>query len=509
MRTGSIFFLFGILALIQLPALPTNYLLFLSPLCLLVIRRSPWIRWPAWILCGFLWMLFRSDLIISNELDSHLEGKPIIVEGRVIGLPEYRNTAIRFNFFVEDLIDARGVSWPSPGKVRLSWYHNFQDLEVGESWRLKVKLKRPSGFMNPGGFDYEGWLFQRGIRATGYVVGQGLNIRLDAAVGSTIHRLRFHLRQKLARLVNGEFTSPLIQALVIGDRSAITPQQWRVLTNTGTNHLLAISGLHIGFIAGLVFFITRWLWPFVGAFILGVAAPRVAAVAAIIAASLYAALAGFSVPTVRALTMLSIVLLLVIFYRRTATSHSLALALLVVLILNPFAVMSAGFWLSFLAIVVIVYGMSYRQDAHGLWWRWGRVQYLVALGLAPLLILWFQQVPLLSIVANSIAVPWVSLVSVPLVLGGSILSLINEALGKIIIDLGANSLDLIWPVLESIAKVKASIMYVATPSLVVLIAAFIGVALLLLPKGLPGRSLGVIWLLPLLYARSGVSVAGV
>ncbi len=216
-------------------------------------------------------MLFRADLIISKELDVQIEGKPVIVEGRIIGLPEYRNTAIRFNFFIEKLIDARGVSWSSPGKVRLSWYRNFQNLEAGETWRLKVKLKRPYGFMNPGGFDYEAWLFQRGIRATGYVVGKGINIRLVAAEGSYIHRLRFHLRQKLVRLVNGEFTAPLIQALVIGDRSAITTQQWRVLTNTGTNHLLAISGLHIGFIAGLVFFITRWLWPFVGVFILGVA----------------------------------------------------------------------------------------------------------------------------------------------------------------------------------------------------------------------------------------------
>ncbi|MFQ5659873.1 MAG: DNA internalization-related competence protein ComEC/Rec2 [Gammaproteobacteria bacterium] len=499
MRTGSILFMLGVLSLLQFTALPPLYSVWLLPLCLLLIWRGRWWRWPAWFVCGFLWALLRADFVITQKLATQLEGRPIVVEGRVVDLPAVQEKSVRFSFAIDKIVDRHGTHNRGPGKVRMSWYGDAPELLPGETWHLKVKLKRPYGFINPAGFDYEAWLFQQGIRATGYVIDKGGNVRLRASEGSYFQRLRFALRQKLMRLLPDRDAASLVLALAIGDRSTLSPQQWRVLKHTGTSHLLAISGLHIGFIAGLAFFISRWLWPLTGSYSLCLAAPRVAAIIAIICASVYAALAGFSVPTQRALIMLGMVLTLICLDRRTSSGHVVALALLLILVMDPFAVISPGFWLSFLAIVVIVYGMAFRVGNHGLWWRWGRVQWLVALGLAPMLAVWFQQVPLLGIAANSVAVPWVSLVSVPLILGGSTLLWLNESLGRLLLEWGSDSLDLIWRFLEIIAGVKAGVLPVPTPMLPVLLAAFIGVALLLMPRGLPGRYLGVIWLLPLIF----------
>lgn len=508
MRTGSILFLIGAVSLIHLPGLPSLALLSLLPLCLLLIFTGHRLRWLACFLCGFLWTLLHAGSLVGDRLDAQIEGLPLVIEGRVVALPEQGKSFRRFEFVIEELVDAQGNSWDSPGKVRLSWYRSDQVLLPGETWRLHVKLKRPFGFMNPGGFDYEAWLFQKRIKATGYVLKTSENIRLQAATGSYIHRLRFELRHRLDTILNGIPVSGLIAGLALGDRSAISAEQWRVLTRTGTNHLLAISGLHIGFIAGLVFFISRWLWPFAGIFLHGIAAPRLAALNAMMAALVYAALAGFAIPTQRALIMLGVVLGLSFCYRRTSVSHTITLALLLILIIDPLAVMSVGFWLSFSAVIVLVYGMAFRVDVNSLWWRWGRAQLLVALGLLPLLVLWFQQVPLLSILANCVAVPWVSLLTVPLVLGGSILLFINEAAGRLMLELGSDSLALLWGFLEILADMKFTVLPVASPSLVAFMAAIVAVAILLMPAGLPARWLGGIWLLPLLFAPAELPEKG-
>src|SRR3569623_1949024 len=143
-------------------------------------------------------------------------------------------------------------------------------------------------------------------------------------------------------------------------------------------------------------------------------APKAAAVAARIAALVYSALAGFAVPTQRALIMIAVVMHAVLRGRHTRPFHVLALALLLVLLRDPLAVMEAGFWLSFAAVAVIFYGMTARLAPQGLWWHFGRTQLLVAIGLLPLMLVLFQRVSLVSPLANLIAVPWVTFVVVPI-----------------------------------------------------------------------------------------------
>lgn len=496
MRTGSILFLLGIILLIESPHLPPPKLALLLPIILIPVLQSSRWRWPAWLLCGFLWALFRADAILSENLDKQIEGVQLITEGRVISLPVNRGTHIRFDFHVDRISDTRGKRYGSPDKIRLNWYRNYPQLVPGEHWRLSVKLKRPHGFMNPGGFDYEGFLFRQGIGATGYVLNRAGNVRLHRASGFNINRTRFQIRKRLEKVFSDQALAPLAMALVIGDRSAVTPAQWRILTRTGTNHLLAISGLHIGLIAALSLILVRWLWPLTLGILFRVNSLRVAAAAAMGGALIYAALAGFSVPTMRALIMLGIVLMLGFVNRITHATNILCLALLVILVIDPFSVMSAGFWLSFTAVIIILYGMTCRTGTTGVWWRWGRVQWLIGIGLAPLLISTYQQVPLLAIVANFIAVPWVSMLTVPLLLSGVGLSFVHASIGIMVLHLGLDSLQLLWSFLELVSRFKGGVLHTAFPSPVALAAAMIGVVLLLLPKGLPGRWLGIVWMLP-------------
>lgn len=492
-------FLCGLVVLVHSPVLPPVYLVSLLPLCLFLAFRMPILSWPMWFICGVLWGVFRADMTLQNNISAELEGKHLTLEGVIASLPVELKGGHRFVFDVDRLIDEHDIEHAHPGKVRLNWFGTYEKLVPGDRWRLRVKLKQPHGFMNPGGIDYEAWLFQQRIRATGYVSRKTGNSLLREGEGYYLHRVRYYMREKLLQTLNTQDNASLIPALVLGDRSAIQNNQWQVLTSTGTSHLLAISGLHIGLVAAMVYFLTRWLWPLGQITALIVPSPKIASLTAMLAAFAYAAMAGFSVPTQRALIMLLVLLATTLMSRKVATSSVICVALLLVLIIDPFAVLSAGFWLSFTAIIVIAFGMSARVNTAGLWWRWGRVQYLVALGLFPLLVLWFQQIPLLSIGANLFIVPWVSFITVPLVLLGSVMIWFDNDVGAFLLQLGTESINVFWPVLAKLGKLDFSVLALPQTAYVALFAAIIGSFLLLMPQGLPGRWLGLVWLMPVFF----------
>ena len=497
MRTGSVAFLLGVLLLAQLPELPSGQFFWLLPL-LFTLFFTRWLRLFAWFSCGFFWAFFHASGILSADLDKNLQGQNLLIYGKVVSLVEPRDTHLRFEFQVEKLQTPEGEAVDFPTRVQLSWYQRAPSIKPGETWQLLVRLKRPHGFMNPGGFDYERWLFQQQIRARGYIVANDANQRMQAAPWWSINSLRQHLRENIMQNLGEHPFRGLIIALALGDRSEISREQRDSLINTGTSHLLAISGLHIGLVAGLLFFLVRRLWGWSGRMALWLPAPQAAAVAAILAGLMYALLAGFSVPTQRALVMLTVVMAALLTHRRFGFTHVISAALLLVLLFDPLAVLAAGFWLSFSAIAIIAYGMLYRQDTSNLWWRWGRAQYLVAVGLLPLLLLWFQQFPLYGMLANVVAIPWVGFVTVPLALGGSLCSLFSPALSTFVLGLSADSLRLMWPILNAITDLPAANWQSASPGIGSLLLAGIGVAWLLAPRGVPGRYLGIVWLLPAL-----------
>ena len=499
MRTGSCCFLAGILLFTGLTRLPPCYLAVFLPVCVGLAWMFPRLRWPAWFVGGFLWALCSAHIMLAGRLSPDFEGEVVQVRGRVASLPEQKERSVQFDFRVASFSYKQKPIVPSPKTLRLNWYHPPRAILPGDHLQLRVRLKRPHGFMNPGGFDYEGWLFRQSIHATGYVVAGAVVKDKEWERFFSIHWYRYLLRGRLESILQATPGREWIYALTLGDRSGISQAQWRALNYTGTSHLLAISGLHIGLIAAFAYFIVRWLWPLAGRAALWIATPRVAAVASLLAALVYSGLAGFTIPTQRALTMLAIVLYLAIFLRITTVSRILAVALLVVLVFDPFSVLAPGFWLSFAAVALIALALT--SAGTGRWRQWGRVQWYIFLGLSPLLAYWFQQIPLLSLLANSIAVPWVSLITVPAVLAGTVLLAISDAAGGALLQIGARSLVLLERGLAAFAALDHNLLLLPQVTIAALIAGMTGAVLLLLPRGFPGKWMGVFWFLPLLFPR--------
>ncbi len=502
MRSGTIALLLGILLLQQLKQLPDSLwcgLLFV--IIPIIFILPPIFRGIVYFICGFLWALFFSTMTLSSHLDKSLEGKNLVVEGYISSLPKIRERSTQFEFDATALT-FQNQSQPLPGKIILTWYNTAPLLHPGDQWRFVVRLKRPHGFMNPGGFDYEGWLFQKEIRAKGYIRESPENQRITLNTSDyPLQRFRHYLANSISSVLNDSPYAGIVMALAIGERQHISEEQWEVLTNTGTNHLMAISGLHVGMVSALIFFVVRYLWGYSGYLSLRFPAPKAAAVAAIIGALVYAALAGFSVPTQRAFIMLSVVMLCVILQRQRAASEVLALSLLAVLLLDPNSVLSAGFWLSFGAVGIILFAMNGRVGKPGLWHKWGYIHVVVGVGLSPLLLLLFQKVALLSPLANFIAVPWVSGVTVPLTLSGTIMMPVMPYAGTILLELADLSLSIIWPFLEYIASIDTLLWNQHQPPLWSIIFAVIGTLWLLTPGGVPARWLGIVWLMPIFLVK--------
>jgi competence protein ComEC len=484
-------FVAGIILFQQLPQLPE--LEWLYPITALIIVSALGKFWRiSFFLLGFSWTFLVASDHLSNRLPDKLAGKDILLEGHIHGLPQKDKRKVRFDFLVNEPKNQ------IPEKLRLSWYYPEQKIIVGQVWRLTVRLKSPHGNFNPGSFDYERWLFAQGIGATGYVRNKPVPILItQKPVWQSISAWRQNISQRLDTLVEtGQFTG-IVKALVIGDRSSITPAQWQIFRKTGTVHLMAISGLHIGLISGMIFVVVLGVWRRSGIFYCLPA--KIAALAAMMIALIYAALAGFSVPTQRALIMLCIAMAAILWERHIRPYNTLALALLMVVVMDPLAVTSAGFWLSFAAVAIIIFLLGGRLQKPGYWLGAIKIHVATALGLSPLLLLFFQQTSLIAPFANIIAVPVVGLVVVPLSLLVAVLLFLAPDLAQILLRFVDFVLQRLWDVLFFLADSPFALVTAPQPTIITMSLAIIGILLLLAPKGIPGRWLSIPLVLPLFF----------
>lgn len=461
----------------------------------------------AALLLGALWASLRTADLLRHPFPDALARTPLTVEGRIASLPTDLGFAHRFLFQVDRAWSADGKPAAVSGLIRVSWYDAVPDLKAGARWQLPVRLKPRHGLANPGGFDYERWLFEQGVKATGSVRKGATPRLLDPGPGPYwLARWRQAFNAHLARVLGDAPALPLVQALVTGDQSGFERADWEVMARTGTSHLVAISGLNLALVAGVAYWLVRRLWGRLPRLALALAAPRAAAVGGFLAAAAYAGLAGLSVSTRRALIMAAVVFAL-IFWQRTARHwHGLTLALLGVLLLDPTAVVSYGFWLSFAAVAVLLYHMGQRLPRRDLWNRFGRAQWAVAVGLLPLLLLLFGRASVISPLVNLVAEPLFTLILFPLVLGAALLSLV-PGLGAPLIG----SAYLLQGCLDALARIAAlpwAALSLPLGPAWVWPAAWLGVALLLAPRGLPGRWLGLTLLLPLALVRPPVPGPG-
>lgn len=458
---------------------------------------------------GFLCITLNFYFQFSNrKILDEIESKNIIANGIIDSLPEKKGQKTRFEFKVNS-VEFTGKIYYTPIRVRLSWFKAPENLQVGDEINLEIKVKKPRSTLNFGGFDYEKWLFQQNIHAVGYVLPKGKNIFLKKAGHiHTVQKIRKHLDLMIPKHLISESMAGMIMGLTIGSRRLITAEQWKIMQGTGTNHLMAISGLHIGLVAGFAFFIASFLWRCSHKLILLIPVPQMAAFCSLFTAFLYSGLAGFSLPTQRAVLMIAIFLLGILLRKNVPPWQAWCFSLLTILVLNPFSSLSDSFWLSFGAVAIIIYGVSGRIYPKSLWWKWGRTQWVVTLGLLPMTLLFFHQISWIGFIANLIAIPWVGFIVLPLSLLGSLFLLFLPSIGHWVLKLAEISLECLWSMLSLLASLPHVQWNFYFPNMLFLLAVTIGALLLLAPRGIPGKWLGVFWIIPLFLWKPSTPKVG-
>lgn len=478
---------------------------------LMLVLRRPALAMLAGISLGFCWAAYLAQLALAPSLSRADEGRDLTVIGIVDSLPYTFDQGVRFHLKVEE---ARGAQSSVPPRVALAWYTGFRNpdqqvgnVQPGERWRLTVRLQRPHGNANPHGFDYEAWLLEQGIRATGYVRPDGGNLRVDSFVPSfstIVGSARATLRERIRAALPDKLYAGVIVALVVGDQRAIDQSDWKVFNRTGVGHLVSISGLHITMVAGLFAWIASNLWRrsfFTGAQLpLTIPAQKVAALAGAGVGLLYVLLAGFGIPAQRTLYMLTVVAVALWFGRLTSVSHVLCAALGVVVLLDPWAVLAPGFWLSFGAVAIILYATSGRIRPRetrmaGVLRVAAHTQFVVTIGLVPLTMLLFAQVSLVSPIANAMAIPLVSFVVTPLSLVGSLLP---APLSTIVLGIAHLVMEGLAALLGWLGNLRLAVWTAPVPEPWMFAFALAGTVWMLAPRGWPVRWIGIAGWLPML-----------
>jgi len=425
-------------------------------------RGTVWLDAAAVLLVGVLGGAgstgLRAAWFAGQALDPALEGVTLVLSGRVAALPTRTPQGLRFEFEVERA-EHDGQEVLVPPRVQLSWYHRpvharsgqvaadapdspaLPSVVAGDRWQLAVRLRRPHGNANPHGFDRERWLWEQGLGATGSVRAGPRDPpprRLASTAWHPLERARQAVYEGISARVPDSRSAGVLSALVVGNQSAIEREDWDLFRITGVAHLMAISGLHVTMFAWLAVALVGYCWRGLArvwpAALLAVPAPLAAGVGGIGLATVYALFSGWGVPSQRTVIMLAVVVGLRLHARRWPWPVVWLTAMVVVLMLDPWALMHAGFWLSFVAVGILFAsdpgrrlagGGLQAQGAAARWRRtlaWGlgllREQSVVTVALAPLTLMLFGQFSVVGLVANLAAIPWVTLVVTPLAMLG-------------------------------------------------------------------------------------------
>ncbi len=498
----ALLWLAGTMLLHQLPRLPDPA--WYPTLLAVAVGAAVWwrTRWLCWLVAGFCLAGVAAGQRLADRLPAELAGRDFRVQGWVDAFPDSTPERQRLSLTVTHA-DHPDV----PRRLRINWYDSDRDLYPGDGLDVVVRLRRPRGTMNPGGFDYERWLFISGYGATGYVRSGDLSDEVPESLGRSWLRTRAALAGRLHTAAGGGDAAALLVALSLGERGGFDDEHWAQLRRTGTSHLVAISGMHVGLIAALVFVVVRRLWLHMP----GTLAHHdleAAGLVSLAAAAVYAALAGFAIPTQRALIMVAVALLITVSRRHTGLFSGLAMALLAVIIFDPLAPLSASFWMSYFAVLLLLMtAMSRLVVDRGrtllAGWRTramqlAGLQWYVSLGLTPLVALYFGEFSVVSPFVNFVAIPFFSLLLVPGTLLAALLISIHGPTGTVAVQAVAWLAEHTWLVLGGVAALPWSAFDLPGASAAAYAVAVVAVLLAVPAHPLAGRRL--LWLTLLVLA---------
>jgi len=469
MRYSALAFLIGISITQYWPHLPTsvllNCILIIGVVLLVVAKcwRLSMVACFAWALLGWAWLFISITPVFTWQLPTEWIGQTCLAHGEIVSEPIIIGQRQKFILAIDRLqCGNQQTDFTKAKRILLSWYSTPKKARVTRTsyWQLKIRIKPGWGNVNPGGFDTEKWLLTQRVRYVGYVVNSTENQQHRAASQAVIIQKISQWRMRIQAYLEGilsDFPSRnLLLAMLVGKRTQLSPKTWAILQATGTSHLMAISGLHVGMVATLVGFIVLRVWRCNGRMCLLIPAPLVGYTAALIAAVFYSGLAGFALPTQRALIMFAVFVIALLYRRRFPLLYGFNLALWCILLHDPLVTFTIGFWLSFAAIAAIVYGVSGYQHPIRIW-RLTRAQWVISLLLAPLTLWFFSQVSLIGLFANAVAIPWIGFVVLPMGFCGLILSNLLPALGQACLHLSATLLTYLWHYLTWLSHITVQL----------------------------------------------------
>ncbi len=444
------------------------------------------------MILAWCWTLWQFEQGLQDRLDHSLSGKVMEVRGLVSSIPEVYRDYVRFRFDPLPDDDQQEL----PGSLLVYWYRDFPALSVGEKWRLGLHLKPPWGRVNFQGGDRERWLFSEGIGGLG-TVRNGEFLADRDPNRYFFQSARSLVREKISLLLDKERMRGVVQALAIADRSGMAFTDRRLLSSTGTSHLLAISGLHVGLAAvggAWLARITVILLPVTVAARWGFS---VSLAGALVAALTYSALAGWGVSTQRAVLMLAVAAPALAFNRAVHPARAWVLALAVVLAVDPLAPLGSGSWFSFLAVAVLL-TLFVPRNGRITWWKTALLaQAGIVVTMLPVTVFWFQSFSPIGFLANLGAIPWVSLVVVPLTLAGVALLPVSMAVAGLLLKLAGEASSVLFLYLEFLAGLQGPVPILPAPGILTVVLAMLGGMLMLFPVGVPGRWIGLFLVLPL------------
>ena len=488
---GVIAFSSGVILLYWLSILPplewliaAIFLLFVGWYCHSSCFATLMLTSALGLVVGLFWASWHAGDRLSIVLPTSLEQERLSVSGYLCDIPSPGSfDSLRFSLCVtqwHNLPISAEREARMPDLLRLSWYGHAMDQLPDNRLRLDVVLKRPHGTLNPAGFRYEDWLFRKGYRATGSV----RSVQADPTVRCLVHCQYRKLHLSLKNWTTEHFGSarqfPLVSSLLIGHRGYMEQKHWDVLKATGTIHLVAISGLHLGLVALGAGFLCRRLLLVLPARRVSDEARRWIVFTSVLSCCLiYSLAAGFTVPTRRALIMVIAGGWLILMSRQAPVWHAFLIAVAAILLLDPFAPLDQGFWLSFAAVAILTSVFSARLGGTGSVTGLVVAQLAVFGGLWPILELFGQGQPMMGLLANLVAIPWVSLVVMPLLVAGGLITAVVPGATQLFVPLFDGALGLLWQGLSWLAEWPAPDIEAGVPELVCL--ALLAVTLQLIP----------------------------